>query len=300
LRWHAERPGALWQGDVCHGAPIAISKTTRPVRIHALLDDASRYIIALQAMHTERELDMLHLLVEAIRRHGPPERLYLDNGSTYRGDTLRVACARLGITLLHPRARDPEAKGKIERFFRTLREGCLDHVGTLSSLHDVNVRLGAWLDRHYHQAPHAGLMGRSPGKVFRAAMKSRPPDDLDDKQLKDALTVRERRRIRRDTTLSIEGEDFELDQGFLAGAMVQVAYCPLDRPLAPWVEHQGKRYALRRVDAAANARRRRPPRRPVAPRTTNDSSVRVGPAQALLDRATGKVSARTNKKEDQK
>lgn len=300
LRWQAERPGVLWQGDVCHGAPIVIGKAKHPVRIHALLDDASRYIVALEAMHTEREIDMLFFLVDAFRRHGMPETLYLDNGATYRGDTLRVGCARLGVALLHPRARDPEAKGKIERFFRTLREGCLDHVGALSSLHDINVRLAAWLDRHYHQAPHAGLMGRSPGKVFRAAMESRPPDALDEKQLRDALTVRERRRVRRDTTLSIEGEDFELDQGFLAGAMVQVAYCALDRPLAPWVEHQGKRYRLRRVDPTANARRRRPPRRPGAPDAGTDQSVVFDPAKTLLDRATGKRPARTTRKEAKK
>jgi len=300
LRWQAERPGLLWQGDVCHGSPIVIGGTTRPVRIHALLDDASRYVVALQAMHTEREIDMLGLLVETFRRHGLPGTLYLDNGATYRGDTLRIACARLGVALLHPRARDPEAKGKVERFFRTLREGCLDHLGSLSSLHDVNARLGAWLDRHYHQAPHAGLMGRSPGKVFREAMDKRPPDNLDEKMLRDALTVRERRRVRRDTTISIEGQDFELDQGFLAGAMVQVAYCPLDRPLAPWVEHQGKQYRLRLVDPTMNAHRKRPPRRPEGPGESAEKSVIFDPAKTLLDRAAGRKTGRTTKKETER
>jgi transposase InsO family protein len=300
LRWQAERPGQLWQGDVCHGSSLVIGGTTRPVRIHALLDDASRYVVALEAMHTEREIDMLALLVGALRRHGAPGTLYLDNGSTYRGDTLRVACARLGIALLHPRARDPEAKGKIERFFRTLREGCLDHLGRLSSLHDINVRLAAWLEQHYHRAPHAGLMGRSPGKVFRAAMDAAPPDDLDEKKLRDALTVRERRRVRRDTTLSIEGEDFELDQGFLAGAIVQVAYCPLDRPLAPWVEHQGKKYRLRLVDPVKNATRARPPRRPEAPPEEAAKSTAFDPAKTLLDRATGKPRVRATKKETER
>lgn len=297
LRWQAERPGVLWQGDVCHGPPIVIDGVKRPVRIHALLDDASRYVVALEAMHSEREIDMLVLLVDALRRHGPPGTLYLDNGSTYRGDILRVACARLGIALLHPKARDPEAKGKVERFFRTLREGCLDHLGTLSSLHDVNVRLGAWLDRHYHRAPHAGLLGRSPGKVWREAMDSRPPDELDEKKLRDALTVRERRRVRRDTTLSLEGEDFELEQGFLAGAIVQVAYCPLDQPRAPWVEYQNKRYPLRLVDPKANGARMRPPRRPEAPDGEPASGVAFDPAKALLDRAAGKKTARATKKE---
>ena len=167
LRWQAERPGALWHGDVCHGAALRIDdKTTRPVRIHGMLDDASRYVVALEAHHTEREIDMLGLLVRAIRRHGAPEALYLDNGSTYIGDALRLGCERLGITLLHARPGDAPARGKMERYWRTLRDGCLRHLGELASLHDINVRLWAFLDQHYHLAPHAGLMGRAPGIVY--------------------------------------------------------------------------------------------------------------------------------------
>jgi hypothetical protein len=59
LRWQAERPGALWQGDICHAASLRIGGTTRPVRIHALLDDASRSVVGLEAMHAEREVAML-------------------------------------------------------------------------------------------------------------------------------------------------------------------------------------------------------------------------------------------------
>ena len=43
------------------------------------------------------------MFVGALRRHGAPDALYLDNGPTYSGDVLRVACERLGVTLLHPR-----------------------------------------------------------------------------------------------------------------------------------------------------------------------------------------------------
>jgi transposase InsO family protein len=288
LRWQADRPGDLWQGDVCHAASIKVGSTTLPVRIHALLDDASRFVVALEAAHAEREIDMLRVFVDALRVHGAPRTLYLDNGPTYRGDTLRIACARLGVSLLHPRARDPEAKGKIERFFRTLREGCLDHMGAVSSLHDINARLLAWLDRHYHRAPHAGLLGLSPGKVWHEARAQRPADGLDEPQLREALIVRERRRVRRDTTVSVEGEDFELDQGFLAGAKVLVAYCPLDQPLAPWVEHLGATYQLRRVDPRANAHRRRPPRRPKVDTASTSSHTSFDPAQTLLNSALGK------------
>lgn len=59
LRWQAERPGALWHADVCH-APALRDANDNPmdVRIHAILDDASRYLIAIEAMHQERALSM--------------------------------------------------------------------------------------------------------------------------------------------------------------------------------------------------------------------------------------------------
>jgi transposase InsO family protein len=282
LRWEAASPGALWHADVCHGPALTIDGVSRPLRIHALLDDASRFIVAIEARHSERETDMLEILVKALRRHGAPDVLYLDNGATYIGQVLRTACARLGISLLHARPYDAPARGKMERFWRTLREGCLDHIGSLSSLHDVEVRLLAFLDQHYHVAPHGSLMGRAPGAVF--ATGKRQPDDLDEQKLKDALTVRERRRVRADTTVSIDGRDWELDQGYLAGRVVTVGRSLLDG--APWVEDDGKQFPLHPVDPKANAHRKRPPRRPGAPEAK--ATTPFDPAGALLDRAAGR------------
>ena len=276
LRWQAERPGALWHGDVCHGPAILVAGVSRPLRIHGLLDDCSRYIIALEAHHTEREVDMLDLFVAALRRHGRPDALYLDNGSTYRGHALETACARLGITLLHAKPCDPQARGKMERFWRTLREGCLDFLAasSVASLADVNARLAAFLERHYHTAPHASLMGQAPGTVWTAAPHVR---DLEDKMLRDALTARDKRRVRGDSTVAVDGIDWEIDQGFLAGRLVTVGRCLLDQPPAPWVEHEGKRLTLHRVDPTKNAKRRREPRAAEAPPTTP-----FDPAGALL------------------
>ncbi|MBK6688868.1 MAG: transposase [Deltaproteobacteria bacterium] len=158
----------LWHSDVCHGPAMKIAGRVVPLRIHALLDDHSRYVVAIQACATERESEMLALLVKALRRFHAPETLYLDNGSTYRGDVLCTACPRLGISLVHAQPHDPQARGKMERFWRTLREGCLDHLGAQASLHDVQVRLLAFVDQHYHLAPHASLMGKSPSQVHEA------------------------------------------------------------------------------------------------------------------------------------
>jgi transposase InsO family protein len=282
LRWQAERPGALWHGDVCHGPALRIGETVKPLRIHALLDDASRFVVAIEAHHTERESDMLGLTVRALRRHGAPDALYLDNGSTYRGEVLALGCERLGITLIHARPGDAPARGKMERFWRTLRQGCLDFLGQLSSLHEVNVRLCAFLDQHYHRAPHGGLLGKSPAEVFHA--DEGPADHLTEQQIRDALLVRERRRVRRDNTLSIDGVLWELDQGFLAGRVVTVARCLVDGADPPVVEHEGKALPLHRADPVENARRKRPARRADAKKR----AVPFDPPGALLDRAAGR------------
>jgi transposase InsO family protein len=290
LRWQAERPNALWHGDVCHGPALLIGGSTRPLRIHGLVDDASRYVVALEAHHTEQEVDMLGLLVRATRKHGAPDALYLDNGSTYRGDILSTACARLGISLLHARPHDPQARGKMERFWRTLREGCLDFLGQLSSLHDVNVRLWAFLDQHYHVAAHASLMGRSPAVVYETA--ERPADPVDETMLRNALTVRVRRRVRRDSTLPLDGADWETDQGFLAGRLVTVARCLVESHEPPWIDHEGKRLLLRPVDPVHNARRKRAVAR--VPRDQPATAVVFDPPKALLDRAVGRAPSATS------
>jgi putative transposase len=293
LRWEAEEPGALWHGDVCHGPSILIGTKRMPLRIHGMLDDASRFVVALEAHHQEREIDMLSVFLRALRRHGSPDCLYLDNGSTYRGDILRTACARMDISLLHAKPYDPQARGKMERFWRTLRENCLDYLGPVTSLHDVNVRILAFLDQHYHREPHAGIMGQLPVSVFANA--SRQPDDLEERKIKDALTVHVRRRVRRDTTVSLNGDEFEVELGFLAGRVVTLGYCLAEPLVPPWLEHDGKRISLRPVDAKKNAHLKRPPRKEKPEQSAVPTRrLHFDPPKALLDRATGKTKNSNN------
>jgi hypothetical protein len=260
-----------------------------PVRIHALLDDHARYVVALRVVATEQEQDMLDLLVAALRAHGAPDALYLDNGSTYRGETLRLICARLGISLLHAKPYDPQARGKMERFWLTLRRQVLDYCTGLSSLHAIQERLTAWLDLHYHRAPHGGLMGRTPMDVYLP--ETREIDRVDEAVLKKALVVTETRKVRRDTTVSIEGRVFELDRGWLAGRVVDVSWSALDEPIAPWAEYEGKRFELHPVDPEKNASRERPPRLDAPPKKPANP-VAFDPPKALLDLARCTAAAK--------
>jgi transposase InsO family protein len=283
-RWQTAKVNDLWHADVCHGPALLIDGRSVPLRIHAILDDHSRRIIAIQACTTERESEMLMLLVRALRLHDAPVTLYLDNGATYSGDALQTVCARLGINLVHAKPYDPEARGKMERFWRTLRAGCLDHLGPMSSLHDVQVRLLAYLDQRYHLAPHASLMGQTPHAVYEHG-RSKEPNGLSEARLADALTVHGTRRVRRDGTLELGGVTWETTIGFLAGRNVVVGRTLLDPTSAPWLEHEDQRYVLHRVDPVANASR---PRSERVHRAKRGLDVAFDPPSAMLDAMLGR------------
>jgi hypothetical protein len=123
---------------------------------------------------------MLGVLVRAVRVHGEPDTLYLDNGSTYRGDTLRTACSRLGIARFHTRPYDPAAKGKMERFWRRLREQRLDHHrpwlevdGKCFPCHPVDPERNAHRERPPRREPHAAPTTPSDSTVVRLERASR-------------------------------------------------------------------------------------------------------------------------------
>lgn len=167
----------------------------------------------------------------------------------------------------------------MERFWRTLRQGCLDHLGTPGSLQDVQVRLLAFLGQHYHVSPHASLMGRTPTEVYETAPRDAKP--VPDVELASALTVRGRRRVRSDGTVDVGGVTFETRAGFLASKIVTVARSLLDVSSHPWIEHEDERYLLALVKPEDNARRKK--EGPMAKRPSQGLDVPFDPPGALLD-----------------
>ena len=147
----------------------------------------------------------------------------------------------------------------MDRFWRTLRGRCLDFSGAVSSLHDLDVRLCAFLDEHYHRTPHGGLMGKTPAAVYAAT--ARPADSFNEKKLREALTVQVRRRVHGDCTILMDGEDWETDLGFLARKLVTVFRCMVDGVEPPWIEQgacvTSSEPSTRRRMRAARARSRR-------------------------------------------
>jgi transposase len=92
-RWQAECVNDVWHADVCHGPALSVDGRSAPLRIHALLDDHSRRIIAIQACATERESEMLMLLVKPSACTMPPPLSTSTTGPRTRATRSR-RCAR--------------------------------------------------------------------------------------------------------------------------------------------------------------------------------------------------------------
>jgi hypothetical protein len=160
---------------------------------------------------------------------------------------------------MHPQPHDPQARGTMERFWRTLREGLLDHLQPSISLADHQTRLARFRE-HSNSQPHSSLFGDTRAFVWC----SRHTKIVDDVQLQSAMTTRSRRQVSLDFVVSIDGTRYEVRRGFLAGHHVEVSSCLVDG-LRRVATYDGNTYDLRPLDVAANGKGHRAKHDPAAP-----------------------------------
>ena len=204
--------GELWMSDVMHGPKVRLRRSRRKTYLIAFIDDATR-VIPFAAFATAENIQaFLPVFKNALIRRGLPQRLYVDNGAAYRSRQLVLICAKLGVALVHARPYQPAGKGKIERYFRTLRAGWLNHLDAqaLDSLQTLNRSLWAWIEGEYHNTPHRGIEGRTPLEQWALASAAvRYPDATLDPD--DIFLFEARRRVHKDRTVSLNGRLYEVD-----------------------------------------------------------------------------------------
>jgi transposase InsO family protein len=244
----------LWMSDVMHGLAVPVDGRRRhKTYLLGLLDDATRVVPYARFAFAENTAAFLPVLEQGIRRRGIPERLYVDNGAVYRSHHLALVCAKLGITLIHSRPYVPQGRGKVERFFRTVRMQLLPVLSPAdtTSLDALNRRLWAFIEGEYHQRPHKGLDGETPldrwAQVSDEVRLPQPGADLG------ALFLfEEKRKVARDRTVSLRGVLYEVD-AMLVGQTVALRFDPTQpgRPVEVW--HKGRNVEVaKKVDTYAN------------------------------------------------
>jgi putative transposase len=229
-RFEAERPNVRWVGDALHGPQVAARKAI----LIAFLDDHSRAVVAARWGYAENAVALRETLKVALAARGRPAQCYVDNGAMFIDSGLRRACAVLGIRLTHSQPGRPAGRGKIERFFKTVRDQFLveisDHpddpgsAGTVvGSLAELNSLFTAWVEQVYHQRVHSET-GMPPLTRFLAAG---PPVPTPAALLSEAFRWGEWRTVTKTATVSLQGNLYEVDAA-LAGCKVELVFDPFD------------------------------------------------------------------------
>ena len=251
-KFEAQFANQIWQSDMLFGPWVERpGGGKRQVFLQATLDDASRLIPHAQ-FYPDQGLDsFLDCLRQAIAARGIPVRLYMDNAKIYRSPQLARIAASIGILIVHTPPYQPEGRGKIERYFRSVREQFLADLDrkALLTLEQLNERLGQWIDV-YHRTEHSALQTTPLLRWQRDIEHVRQLPPATD--LRRLFFHRVDRLVRRDSTFLLHNRFFEAPPQ-LAGKRIEVRFDPLERnQLEIYYEGQSQG-AARLVDAVGNA-----------------------------------------------
>lgn len=249
-KFEAEGPNDLWQSDVMHGPHVQHEGKLRKTYLIAFIDDHSRLVPYAAFFFYENIQCFLQALEQAVLTRGLPRKLYVDNGSAFRSHHLDLVTASLGIALIHAAPYTPQGKGKIERFFRTVRSSFLSNVSA-NSLEELNEAFRAWLSQ-YHQKTHSAT-GCTPFARFTDKLECirKAPDNI-----RDHFRTSARRRVTKDRTVSLNGKLYEVPVA-LIGRQIDLLFHPQDPTRVEAIFQQQSYGFLRTIDPVVNSRVKR-------------------------------------------
>jgi putative transposase len=240
-RFEADRPNELWTGDALHGPSVGGRKTY----LFAFLDDHSRAIVGHRFGFAEDTVRLAAALRPALGSRGVPDAVYVDNGSAFVDAWLLRACAKLGIRLTHSTPGRPQGRGKIERFFRTVREqflveitgeiagepavtGSRDDSGgggrhPVGDLGELNRLFTAWVETVYHRRVHSET-GAPPLARWHAGGPFPLPTPA---ALAEAFLWEAHRTVTKTALVSLQGNTYQVDP-LLVGRRVELVFDPFD------------------------------------------------------------------------
>lgn len=243
----------MWQADTLYGPFVKINGTPVQTRLIAFIDDASRVCCHGQFFAAENVDTLIESFRAAFYKRGVPSSLYVDNGSIYTSKEIIQICARVGCLLHHTPVRDGAAKGKVERFFRTVRDQFLARDLDLGSLAALNRQFTHWVEEDYNARTHS-VLGMSPLDRFaldRKWLHFLPPNEAND----ELFFVEEERHVRADNTFSFKSIRWEAPR-HLPDRTIHIRFQRSQPVARVVVYYKGERMGeARLLDAIANDRK---------------------------------------------
>ena len=240
-RFEASERNELWTGDALHGPAVGGRKAI----LLAFIDDFSRSLVGYRWGTAEDVTRLEGALRAGLGARGVPRAILVDRGSAFVSRQLERACAVLGIRLIHASPRAATTKGKIERFFRTVRGQFLVELGSreVADLTELNRLFSAWVEVVYHRRAHSETK-MSPLARFQGVA---PPELPSPELLREAFLWSETREVTKTATVSLHGNRYEVDAA-LVGRQVELIFDPFD------LERIDVRYGERAMGTAVPVR----------------------------------------------
>jgi len=250
-KFEAELPNDMWQSDVMHGPMVEFGGRMRKSYLIAFIDDHSRLIPHSEFYLSETTVSYLDAFKNALLKRGLPRKLYVDNGAAFRSKHLQYITASLNIALIHARPYKPQGKGKIERWFKTVRS-CFLSTFNGKTLNELNDALDVWVNETYHQKKHSST-GQTPFERFTSEMEClrAAPENL-----KDHFRTVSRRKVAKDRTITLNGKLYEAPVA-LIGKQVELLYHNEDQSHVEIRWDQKSYGTVREVDLHVNCRVKR-------------------------------------------
>ncbi len=221
-RFEASEPNELWTGDALHGPMVG----GRKAYLLAFIDDFSRLLPGYRWTGAEDSVRLESALRSGLASRGVPRAILVDRGSAFVAAPLARACAVMGIRLIHASPRAAATKGKIERFFRTVRAQFvveLDARGGAADLAELNRLFSAWVEVVYHRRVHTETKATPLERFASAGPPALPSPQL----LHEAFLWSEVRTVSKVCEVRLHGNRFEVDPA-LIGRKVELIFDPFE------------------------------------------------------------------------
>ena len=228
-RYQHPRRNSSWQADWSQGIRIPDPQNpskTRLCHVHAILDDHSRYIVHAEFYFRQNLPYLEDCFRKAILHGGICERLYVDNGAVYHSRQLKLIAARLGTQLIFATPYCPEGKGKIERWFGTLKGAFYPEArrANIQTLQELNQFLWAWIDKVYHAREHSETKATPKARWESSIDRVRYPQPA---QLVDLFLWEAKRQVDKSGCIKLSGNLYSVAE-HLVGQEVTVRFDPFD------------------------------------------------------------------------
>ena len=246
----------LWICDFLHGPQARLQNRSHKAILCAIIDDHSRMIVGHAFSASETISVLTIVLKEAFLTYGIPKRLYVDNGPSFSSEMLAKSAALAGISLIHSKPYDSPSRGKVERFFRSVRERFLCDIQENIPLEDLNHAFRVWLNDDYHHKIHSGIDQR-PIDRYHASLSRIAVRRLSKAELDEIFLVRHERVVNNDATISFKGAVYEVPAAYIR-QKIELRH-PVDDPEELFLYDNGVRVGrIKLLDKKENARTFRP------------------------------------------